>query len=222
MIYQPLKANGADYSAGIIDDFSSYPLHRHVAIELMYVITGELCVLLDGQSHTVRSGELIFVGSRHSHFVSACQEGTVFLLIEFGPIFTHNHFDGIAALTPREPVLCRGLHPEMDAILPLLEEIVFDPREIERPLYHTLKPDYLYHTVGDRNFVFFALFTHAAAALVKLTGRLGLDSASLHARLSALAESGHAVRDITAEAPDAPSHIEAADFLSHMVRLSRP
>ena len=128
MIYQPLNANGVDYSAGIIDDFSSYPLHRHVAIELMYVITGELCVVLEGQSHTVGSGELIFVGSRQAHLVSACQEGTVFLLIEFGPIFTHNRFEGIAALNPRNPVLSYGSHPETSAILPLLDEIVEERR----------------------------------------------------------------------------------------------
>ena len=124
MIYQPLNANGVDYSAGIIRNFSSYPLHRHIAIELMYVITGELSVLIDGQSHKAGSGELIFVGSRLSHLVSACREGTVFLLIEFGPIFTNNRFEGIAALAPSRPILTLNTHPEMGAILPLFDEII--------------------------------------------------------------------------------------------------
>ena len=128
MIYQPLNTRGTDYSAGIIKNFSSYPLHRHVAIELMYVMAGELCVMIDGESHTANEGDLVFVGSRLSHAVTACGEDTVFLLIEFGPVFTHNQFDGIAALAPHAPVLNRDTHPEMEAILPLLLEIVSERR----------------------------------------------------------------------------------------------
>lgn len=128
MIYQPLNTRGVDYSAGIIRNFSSYPLHRHVAIELMYVMEGELDVLIDGKSHTATAGDLVFVGSRLSHAVTAYGEGTVFLLIEFGPIFTHNQFDVIASLAPCAPVLGRDTHPEMEAILPLLDEIVAERR----------------------------------------------------------------------------------------------
>ena len=128
MIYQPLNTHGTDYSAGIIKSFTSYPLHRHVAIELMYVMEGELCVLLNGESHTASAGDLIFVGSRLSHSVTACSKDTVFLLIEFGPTFTHNRFEGLAALTPRKPVLNTGTHPEMETILPLLLEIVAERR----------------------------------------------------------------------------------------------
>ena len=124
MIYQPLNTGGTDYSAGIITGFSSYPLHRHVAVELMYVMTGELSILLDGESHTAHEGDLIFVGSRIAHSVTACCEGTVFLLIEFGPTFARNGFEGIAALAPREPVRRADTHPEMGVILPLLLEIV--------------------------------------------------------------------------------------------------
>ena len=128
MIYQPLNTRGVDYSAGIIHDFSSYPLHRHVAIELMYVMEGELCVMIDGKSHTATAGDLVFVGSRLSHAVTAYGEGTVFLLIEFGPIFTHNQFEVIASLAPCAPVLGRDTHPEMEAILPLFDEIVAERR----------------------------------------------------------------------------------------------
>lgn len=128
MIYQPLNTSDVDYSAGIIRNFTSYPLHRHVAIEMMYVMEGELCVLIDGKNHRAHSGDLVFVGSRRAHAVTACGEGTVFLLIEFGPTFTHNRFDGIAALAPCDPVLNPGTHSEMGAILPLLDEIVWERR----------------------------------------------------------------------------------------------
>ena len=128
MIYQPLNTSGANYSAGIITNFSGYPLHRHVAIELMYVLEGELDLLIDGASHTAYKGELVFVGSMLSHGVTACGEGTVFLLIEFGPAFTYNRFERIASLAPHAPVLSEGTHPEMAAILPLLAEIVAERR----------------------------------------------------------------------------------------------
>ena len=59
MIYQPLNTRGVDYSAGIIKNFSSYPLHRHVAIEMMYVMEGELSVLIDGKGHTAVGGDLV-------------------------------------------------------------------------------------------------------------------------------------------------------------------
>ena len=98
-----------------------------------------------------------------------------------------------------------------------LREIVFDPGEIKRPLYHTLKPDYLYHASDDRNFVFFALFTHAAASLVKLTKRLGLPSASLSNELTALKESGRALSAITSRPADSPVSIETCDFLAHLI-----
>ena len=128
MIYQPLNTRGVGYSAGIIKNFSSYPLHRHVAIEMMYVMEGELSVLIDGKGHTAVGGDLVFVGSRLSHSVIACCERTVFLLIEFGPTFTYNRFDRIAALAPCEPILNKNTHPEMGVILPLLEEIVAERR----------------------------------------------------------------------------------------------
>ena len=128
MIYQPLNARGVDYSAGIINHFSSYPLHRHIAIEMMYVMEGGLSVLIDGKSHAAAVGDLVFVGSRLSHAITARSEDTVFLLIEFGPTFTHNRFEGIAALAPYEPILNQATHPEMEGILPLLEEIVAERR----------------------------------------------------------------------------------------------
>ena len=128
MIYQPLKTGGTGYSAGIITKFSSCSLHRHVAIELIYVIEGELGITLDGKSHTVCKGELIFIGSRLSHAVTAHSEDTVFLLIEFGPTFTYNRFDRISSLAPSKPVLNIDTYPQMETILPLILEIIEERR----------------------------------------------------------------------------------------------
>ena len=78
----------------------------------------------------------------------------------------------------------------------LLEQIVFDPKEHERQLYHTLQPDRLYYGGRDRNFLYFDMFTHAAAALVKLHRRHGLPLKALREGFAHLLQSGEAVRRI--------------------------
>lgn len=100
----------------------------------------------------------------------------------------------------------------------LLEQIVFDAAEFDRPMYHTLKPDYLYYANGDRNFVYFACFTHAAAALVKLYKRHGLDLAALHARFAKLFADETILRRITDRAPDEPAALEVTDFEAYLLR----
>ena len=59
------------------------------------------------------------------------------------------------------------------ADLPLLFEIL-EAEEIDRPMYHTLEANYLYHNYPDRNFVFFAMVTHACMAIYKLYRRCQL------------------------------------------------
>ena len=102
--------------------------------------------------------------------------------------------------------------------LPLLHEIVFSPDEFERPLYHTLPPDYLYCATDTINFVYFDHFTHAAMALVKLTRRLGLPLRRLNRELRALAEKGQIYRNVTHCAEDSPAMIQIKGFLEHLLR----
>jgi hypothetical protein len=105
--------------------------------------------------------------------------------------------------------------------LPLLREIVFDPGEIERPLYHTLEPDYLYCASNKSNFVYFDHLTHAAMALVKLSLRLGLPVAPLHDELRALCDAGRIYRNVTKCAEDSPAMIQIKGFFEHLLRMTR-
>jgi hypothetical protein len=94
----------------------------------------------------------------------------------------------------------------------LLDEIVFDPAEIDKPLYHVLKPEYIHHCEKDRNFLFFDIFTHAVMSTVKIYKRNGLDTAALKARLEDLFANEETVRRITWARSDEPAYIEIKTF----------
>ncbi len=66
------------------------------------------------------------------------------------------------------------------SVAPLLESLL-DEEEYDHPMYHTLKPSYLYYTRTDRNFVYFDMTTHALFGLSKLYRREGLPMAQLRA-----------------------------------------
>lgn len=102
----------------------------------------------------------------------------------------------------------------------LLEEIVFDAREIEKPCYHVLKRNYLYYNEADRNILYFYHFTFAAMALVSLYRRHGLALSALHARFEALFSDDGVKRRVTREPDDSPSTIEIADFIRHLLKIT--
>ena len=100
----------------------------------------------------------------------------------------------------------------------LLSEIVFDEREIEKELYHTLKPEYIHHIEDDRNFLFFDIYTHAVMALVKIYKRCGLDVPSLEGRLEKLFADERTVRRITHVRCDEPAYIEVTEFFKSALK----
>lgn len=77
-----------------------------------------------------------------------------------------NQFPSVAAIC----LLGRLGEPEdMDLLMPL----VFDEKEYELPLYHTLAPDYIFCETEYVNFVYYQHFTHSVMALVKLGRKYG-------------------------------------------------
>ena len=103
----------------------------------------------------------------------------------------------------------------------LLESIVFNDQEINNPIYHSLKPDYLYYKLGDRNFVYFEIFTHAVASLVKLYKRHELSLNSLNERFKGLMAGDKIVRRITQVAPGEPAYDEIKGFMEQMVKQTQ-
>ncbi len=106
--------------------------------------------------------------------------------------------------------------------MPMLESIAFDPREIERDMYHTLEPSYLYRRASSRNFVYFDIMTHAVAAMVKICLRHGLDKAALADRLERELACGGILRRVAPSESDRDvAVVETSDFIRHQIGILR-
>lgn len=105
--------------------------------------------------------------------------------------------------------------------LPLLFEIL-SAEEIERPMYHTLKPNYLYHNFPDRNFVYFAMLTHACMAIYHIYRRFGLDMAQLHRFLCELFGDGRVLRHVMEGSTGKAAEEELGGFVAYLQRLTAP
>lgn len=104
--------------------------------------------------------------------------------------------------------------------IPTLWDIAFGEEEPERAMYHQLPPDRLYYGGRDRNYLYFQMFTHACAALVKLHKRLGLPMEALRDRLRRQQE-GLAAQRIAPEAPPhSPVREELRAFLEKTIAMT--
>ncbi len=103
--------------------------------------------------------------------------------------------------------------------LPLLESIVFDFKETEREIYHTLEPNYIYYKSNDRNFVFYDFWTHASASLVKIYKREKLSLKELNKRFIDLYNKGEIAKFIAPNQKNhQPSKAEIDNFIKQMIK----
>lgn len=99
----------------------------------------------------------------------------------------------------------------------LLRPIVFDDGELERELYHMLKPAYIFCSLEGCNYVLFQHFTHAAAAMCKLAKKHGVDlKRDFEKRLSG-ASRARLISAMTAQPPTGAFHGEISDFMDHLL-----
>ena len=104
----------------------------------------------------------------------------------------------------------------------LLEEIAFNKKEIQNPIYHTLEPNYLYYKHGDRNFVFFDVWTHATNSLVKIYKRLGLDLSSLNNAFIRLSNDQDFIESVVPNQPaEHTARVELTDFIEHLIKQTQ-
>lgn len=100
----------------------------------------------------------------------------------------------------------------------LLESIAYSDSEIDKEMYHTLPADYLYYKHNDRNFVYFDVFTHATASLVKLYKRLKKPLTPLYERFRALMDNEKIIKRITSEPQGTPAYDEIKGFMEQMIK----
>ncbi|MBE6601824.1 MAG: FAD-dependent oxidoreductase [Ruminococcaceae bacterium] len=103
--------------------------------------------------------------------------------------------------------------------LPILFELLSD-QEINRQMYHTLKPNYLYHKVADRNFVYFAMLTHACMAIYKIYRRQGLCMEELHRRFEDLFRDDRLLRLVTDATSGEAAYEELDGFFKYVLKIT--
>lgn len=104
--------------------------------------------------------------------------------------------------------------------LPLLLEIL-SPDEFERDMYHTLEANYLYHAEPDRNFVYFAMLSHACMAICNVYRRCGLDTKKLHELFAEIFKDGTYLRRVTSATKGKSAHEEMTGFIEYLLNITK-
>ena len=81
----------------------------------------------------------------------------------------------------------------------------------------TLQPNYLYHNKNDRNFVYFAMLTHACMAIYKIYQRCEMDMKELHLKLAALFQDPHFLQRVTPAKPVGAAYDEINGFVEYLL-----
>lgn len=96
MLYQPILWKNIPYfvstSNGIL---STFPLHVHHEIEIMYCLKNSIEITIDGQNCIINEDEFIIIGSMIPHEVINTNSA-VSLLIEFGIVFLGENYSKLA------------------------------------------------------------------------------------------------------------------------------
>jgi len=108
-----------------------------------------------------------------------------------------------------------GDESDLDRLLDILSD-----KEIDRDMYHTLKANYLYHNLPDRNFVYFTMLTHTCAALYNIYKRLGLDKGKLHGYFTELFSGTKLLRRVTEAPKGQPAYEETEGFMKYMLKIT--
>lgn len=112
-----------------------------------------------------------------------------------------------------------------EADLPMLFEILSD-KECDRPMYQTLKPDYLYcapyYNDPNRNFVYFSMLTHACMAIYRIYQRQGLCMDELHQFFVNLFKDDKVLRRITCATRGEFAYEEMIGFSKYVCKITNP
>ncbi|MBQ8440684.1 MAG: FAD-dependent oxidoreductase [Clostridia bacterium] len=108
-----------------------------------------------------------------------------------------------------------GTLEDLERLFEILSE-----KERERPMYHTLKPNYLYSQSVTRNFVYFSMVTHACMAICKIGKRCGYPMERLHERFKMIFGDQKLLRRLTVAAPGTADFEEIDGFLNYILRIT--
>lgn len=108
-----------------------------------------------------------------------------------------------------------GSESELELLYDILAE-----DEIERPMYHTLKPNYLYYPEPDRNFVYFTMLTHTCMAIYKIFKRCGLPMIELHRYFADYFKDEAILRRVTEAKKGSAAYEEMSRFIGYILGIT--
>ncbi len=124
MLHQPVIINESSYVA-LLTTNRSYPIaHRHIEFEILYILEGEVELLINDNRFIAKKGDLVLIESLAVHKVLKSEHANKFLLLEFGPTFLGNSFNILANAEFNSPVFNVNDNSISSAIKALLDEII--------------------------------------------------------------------------------------------------
>ncbi len=127
MVYEPMLVGSKPYRVGLCDDCDYQKAHCHKEIEILYVVSGELKVVLNNQPYVVKAGEMVFVPGMTMHFVARTGHAVRFLYLEIGPFFLGKLFPMVEKLSFTQPICKKS--EKTEAVFKLLDEIISEKQQ---------------------------------------------------------------------------------------------
>ena len=107
---------GPDCFSAVEDADICFPIHIHSAIELAYVIEGELGVFLDGEKHLLAAGDMAIIQSNHMHGYES--EHARYVMAIFSPSYVPSAMQIMKKKCFSSPVIrCESLPQELSEII---------------------------------------------------------------------------------------------------------
>ena len=104
--------------------------------------------------------------------------------------------------------------------LPLLFELL-TAEEIGKLMYNTLTAKYLYHHLPDRNFVYFAMLTHACMAIYKIYKRHNLPLKELNEKFERFFIGESIISKITDAKKGEFAYQDIEEFINCMLKITK-
>lgn len=134
MLYQPLLEYSTPYIVKKTERFTSFPIHIHHEIEIIYCLEGSLSVKLDGIEYRIKANEALFIGSMTPHEYCSVKDGCSILFIEFGSMLLREKFTYLSRIKFDNPILkfsepeteaCKSIHESMQNLVNLISSKCF-------------------------------------------------------------------------------------------------
>jgi len=120
MIYQNMIFGINPYVV-LINKNTSYPVHAHCELELIYCLRGIIIASVDGTEYEIKEGEALCIGGMAHHGYGESPLETDQMVVEFGPMFIGEEYRYITD-TPFSAVVFRNT-PENSDILSSLQTV---------------------------------------------------------------------------------------------------